>query len=199
MTSAGGNATHQFAALSVSGAGSAGVGVAGSFALNYVQDKTEAVVRTGAIVAAGTGNVSVIATNTRTDIATAKSKQQVTGGGSSSSGGSGGSSGGSGGSGSGSSGSGGSSSSSTGVGASVALNILTPNLTRAEIEDGATVTGGANFTVRATSTQAVDTNVQAGASGDTAVAPAVAVAVVLTDTTTRVGTGTGINATGSIE
>src|SRR5207245_1437583 len=70
---------------------------------------------------------------------------------------------------------------------------------RAEIEDGATITGGANYMVRATSAQAVDTNVQAGSSGDTAVSPAVAVAVVLSDTTARAGTGTGINASGTIE
>src|SRR6185437_1191911 len=96
MTNVAGDATHAFAAESISGAGSAGVGVAGSFALNYVLDKTEGVVESGAVVAAGTGDVSVIAANVRTDVATANSKQQLTSGGSS--GGSGGSSGGSGGS-----------------------------------------------------------------------------------------------------
>src|SRR4029077_2172088 len=55
MTNVGGDATHAFAAESISGAGSAGVGVAGSFALNYVLDKTEAVVKGGAGGAAGRG------------------------------------------------------------------------------------------------------------------------------------------------
>ena len=61
--------------------------------------------------------------------------------------------------------------SSTGVGASVAINVIADDVTRAEIEDGADVTGGRHVTVRAEHTDTVVNEVTAGSEGGTAVAP----------------------------
>uniref|UniRef100_UPI0032217262 beta strand repeat-containing protein n=1 Tax=Microbacterium sp. TaxID=51671 RepID=UPI0032217262 len=78
--------------------------------------------------------------------------------------------------------------SSTGVGASVAINVIAVNLTRAEIEDGADVTGGANVWVTADATDTVIAEVTAGSSGGNAVSPAVGINVVLPVTLARIGT-----------
>ena len=90
---------------------------------------------------------------------------------------------------------------SVGVGAAVALNVLTSTETRAEVENGAVLTGGANVDVEALSRRQVETEVVSGATGDdTSVAPGVAL-LVLTDehTTARLGTApSGLTATGSI-
>ncbi|MFK4837878.1 beta strand repeat-containing protein, partial [Microbacterium sp. ZW T2_14] len=78
--------------------------------------------------------------------------------------------------------------SSTGVGASVAINVISDDVTRAEIEDGADVTGGVNVTVRADHTDAVFNEVTAGSEGGTAVSPAVGINVVLPVVLARIGT-----------
>ena len=90
-------------------------------------------------------------------------------------------------------------SSSVGVGASVALNILTPMHTYAQVQDGAVLTGGHNVTVQATASQNnVTTTVHAGSAGGDAISPAVAIAIVTTDTNASVGTGTGLSASGNV-
>ena len=90
-------------------------------------------------------------------------------------------------------------SSSVGVGASVALNILTPMHTYAQVLDGAVLTGGHNITVQATASQNnVTTTVHAGSAGGDAISPAVAIAIVVTDTNASVGTGTGLSASGNV-
>jgi hypothetical protein len=101
--------THSFSADAQSGAGASKVGVAGSLALNIVTNHTEAVIKSGATVAAGSGDVVLMAVNTQNDASKAASK--VSGG-------------------------------NVGVGASIALNVLPVNVTRAEIEDTAILTGG---------------------------------------------------------
>jgi hypothetical protein len=72
MTNVSGDTKHVMGATSTSGAGSTGVGVAGSLALNIVNDHTTAIVPTGANVAAGTGAVTVRAENKQENTATAK-------------------------------------------------------------------------------------------------------------------------------
>ena len=90
-------------------------------------------------------------------------------------------------------------SSSVGVGASVALNILTPMHTYAQVQDGAVLTGGHNVTISATASQNnVTTTVHAGSAGGDAISPAVAIAIVTTDTNASVGTGTGLSASGNV-
>ena len=110
-------------------------------------------------------HVTVLAANTTTALAKATAKATTTSGSSGGTGGSGGSGG----------------SNSVGVGASVALNLLLTNLTRAEVVDGAVLTGGHDVTIRATSTgvagpcasatdtAAICTYTEAGSAGSIAV------------------------------
>ncbi|HEV8463176.1 MAG TPA: hypothetical protein VGQ38_20990, partial [Gaiellaceae bacterium] len=90
---------------------------------------------------------------------------------------------------------------SVGVGAAVALNVLTSTETRAEVENGAILTGGVAVDVEALSRRQVETEVVSGASGDdTTVAPGVAL-LVNTDehTTARLGTAaSALTATGAV-
>jgi hypothetical protein len=78
--------------------------------------------------------------------------------------------------------------SDAGVGASVAINVIAHDLTRAEIAAGADVTGGANVTVRADHADVVTNEVAAGAKGGTAIAPAVGINVVLPVVLASIGT-----------
>ena len=168
MTDVGGDKTHTFEATAKSGAGSDDIGVAGSLALNIIIDHTEATVTSGAVVAAGTGDVSVLAENNMT--ATAQALADAEGG-----------------------------SSSVGIGASVAINVLTPNHTWAKVMDGAILTGGHDFTVKATQIQNVTTTVHAGSKGGDAISPAVAIAIVLSDTNASLGTaGSTVSASGNV-
>ena len=168
MTDVGGDKTHTFEATAKSGAGSDDIGVAGSVALNIIIDHTEATVTSGAVVSAGTGDVSVLAENNMT--ATAQALADAEGG-----------------------------SSSVGIGASVAINVLTPNHTWAKVMDGAILTGGHDFTVKATQTQNVTTTVHAGSKGGDAISPAVAIAIVISDTNASLGTaGSTVSASGNV-
>jgi len=76
----------------------------------------------------------------------------------------------------------------TGVGASVSLNVLLDSITRAEIEDGARLTGGNDLLITADASRTVETAVAAGAKGGTAVTPAVSLVVLKNDrATARLG------------
>lgn len=70
--------------------------------------------------------------------------------------------------------------------------------TTAQIQDGATLTGGHYLTVSAIATQKVLTTVKAGAEGGKGIAPAVGVAVVLPETNAKVGTGDALTANGNV-
>ena len=74
-----------------------------------------------------------------------------------------------------------------GIGASVAINVAT-NSTRAEIEDGAVLSGANDLTLTATGKHAATTEAKGGAAGGTAVTPVVAIAVANNDTLARLGT-----------
>ncbi|MHB1242601.1 MAG: beta strand repeat-containing protein, partial [Gaiellaceae bacterium] len=166
-----GDERHTFGAEATAGAGDVNIGVAGAVAISIVENRTEALVRSGATAAAGTGDVSIAAETTRKDTAKATSEVTTTG------------------------------DDSVGVGVSVALNILVPNSTRAEIEDGATLTGGDDVTVSATSlaTDGILTETKAGSGGSVGVSPAVAITIAPSQTTASIGTSpTGISATGAI-
>ena len=166
-------------AISTSGASHGGtLVVAGSLSMNIVHNHTEAVLGAGGgevADEAGTGSVVLSAYNLEVDATNAKAtadgnseRKQ-------------------------SSGSSGSSSENpesnpqngksdeagnpVGIGASVALNILTGEVVRAEIENGVGLKGGSSVEVTASSERAVSTNVEAGASGKIGIAPAVSLVV----------------------
>ncbi|HEX8971092.1 hypothetical protein, partial [Oryzihumus sp.] len=203
--------TNAITAAATSGASEgSSVVIAGSFTMNIVHNHTEAVLAASAggpiTVAAATGNVTLQATNHELDYT--NSKATVEGAseknsGNSSSGGSGGSGGGGGGGGGGGSGGGSSSSSggAVGVGASVALNILTDEVVRAEVEDTVALTGAANVDLESASSRTIETHVEAGASGaKDGISPAVALVVLNNDSSrARLGTSsTGVSATGTV-
>ena len=160
MTNVAGDTTHTIKAIAKSGAGSDKTGIAGALGLNIVNgNHTEATVSGGATVNAGTGNITLRATNTESDTATGTATAEA---------------------------------GETGVGVSIALNILLASVTRAEIEDGAVLSGGNTLSIIAEGTRTIETTVTGGAKGgDTAVTPAVALVVVKGDTVTaRLGTTT---------
>ncbi|WP_345762181.1 beta strand repeat-containing protein [Diaminobutyricibacter sp. McL0608] len=171
MTALAADTTHTFTVEADAGAGSKKVGIAGALALNLVTDNTEAYIPGSAVVAAGSGDISLMAQNLRSDSAKALADASIGGGG------------------------------TVGVGASVAINVLTTNVTRAEVMDGASLTGGRNVTLTATSAEPVVNTVTAGSAGSSvAVSPAVGINIVVNTTLARIGTpGAGtLAATGAV-
>ncbi len=173
MTDVSGDTTHTITAEATSGAGAKDVGVAGSLALNLVNNRTEARILPGAAIALNGGDLIVRAVKTSSSVATAKPAE------------------------------GGASGEDVGVGASAALNFAfatnDANATRAEIADTAQVNGTArDVTVSATFTTTVTTTAQTGSSGGTAVAAAVAISIEASDTTAHLGSGNTLNATGDL-
>ena len=171
MTNVGGDTTHTFGVDAIAGAGSGNVGVAGAVAINIVSDTTEAIVAAGAVVSAGTGNITLIAQNLRADVAAALGDAALGSG------------------------------TSIGVGASVALNVLTTNITEAEVANGATLSGaGGTVTLEATSAEAVTAMVTAGSAGTkVAVSPAVGITLSFNTTTASLGSGSGtVSVTGAV-
>src|SRR5262249_44010693 len=127
---------NTFTATATSGAAGTDVGVAGSFAFNYVPtNESKALIQGGASVDAGGGDVTIDAKNTSTATATAlPAGHGVTG-------------------------------AKLGVGASVALNVLPKNTADAEAQDSSALTNAGAVTVSATGTHRVTTNASNGASG----------------------------------
>jgi hypothetical protein len=67
----GNNPMNSFGALATSAAAAGDIGVAGSVAINIVDNSSNAVIQTGAVVAAGGGDVSVTSLNNASDMALA--------------------------------------------------------------------------------------------------------------------------------
>lgn len=149
--------THGFEATASSGAAAANVGVAGALALNIIDTQSRAQVSQGAQVHVGGGDVSVRAENLSVAAATAAPKDEMT-----------------------------TTGKSMGVGASVAVSVIA-NRTEAEIEEGATLTGGRDIAVQADGNHEVITTAKAGASGGIAVTPAAAIAVINNNTEAGIG------------
>jgi len=86
-----------------------------------------------------------------------------------------------------------------GVGASVALGVLTTNLTQAEAQDGAVIAfdsvtkspTGRSLTIAADSARTATTTAEAGVAGGVALSPVVAITLSGSDTTARLGTAPG--------
>ena len=155
-----------------SGGGGGKIGVAGSVAVNVVDNDVEASVGRGgtsAITITGNGDVTISATNTSEAFSRALPAA------------------------------GGASGKSVGVGASVAINVLS-NTALARITDGTTITGSAGkFTMSAASDNFGFTHGENGASsGSVAVGVGVAVLVVHDNTNVYLGTGADIVATGNV-
>ena len=171
MRNVSGNTQHFVSADAYAGASKASsVGIAGALALNIVLHTTEAVVPAGANVTLNGGAVTLNAASDEKDIAKASGKQE--GGG------------------------------SVGIGAAVAINILVPTLVRAEAEDGAglSLTNGTTITVTASGLRTVETSVEAGSAGGTAITPAVAFVLMKDDVVkARLGTsGTSLTGSGAV-
>jgi hypothetical protein len=81
-----------------------------------------------------------------------------------------------------------------GVGASLALDYASTSV-RAEVADGATLTGASGMGLSAASNDSATVTATGGAAGGTAVAPAVALALVNNDTTARLGIGSQLTVT----
>ncbi|HUH15478.1 MAG TPA: hypothetical protein VML35_06310, partial [Gaiellaceae bacterium] len=82
-----------------------------------------------------------------------------------------------------------------GIGASVALNIVDDDTT-AGLAAGSDLVGAGNLTLAATSTDAMVTEAEAGASGGTAIVPAVAISISSVSTTALLGAGSALTLTG---
>jgi hypothetical protein len=164
-----GTPVNAISASATSGAGGTKVGVAGSVAINIVNDTSQALIETGASVAAGGGDVALTSLNNATDTASAVPATD--------SGASGG---------------------KVGIGASLALNIIS-DTTQSEIQDGAALTGAGGVTVTASSPHTITTTAKNGAAGSVAVGAGIAIVIASDQTTARIGSDTQtLNASGGL-
>ncbi|WP_176250049.1 leukotoxin LktA family filamentous adhesin [Sulfitobacter sp. HGT1] len=159
---------NSFKTSSTSGAGSSNVGVAGSFALNLIDTQTTATIGAGVAVNITGGGAVEATTDNKTDSEVAATPA-----------------------------SGGATGDTLGLGASVGLNIIA-NRSRAEVADGATVTGAGALTLSASATHDIITTAEAGGSGGFALTPVLALSMVNNSTTARLGTGSGLSTTGAV-
>ncbi len=159
---------NTLAATAKSGAGAGKVGLAGSLALNIADTSSQAVIYSGAEVAAGSGALSLHAIDT-----TQVSGQAVPAD------------------------AGGVTSGNLGIGASVNVNIIA-NRATAELQDAATLTGSGSVDLYAEGTYAVGAEAEAGAAGGIAVTPALALNMVSNSTTARLGTGTALQGSAAV-
>ncbi|UUT35880.1 beta strand repeat-containing protein [Microbacterium elymi] len=176
---------HTVSATATSGASNAAkVGVAGALAINIVSADTEALIPSGASADAHEGDVTLTAVFVQHDTAEASSKAgfktcaqvlglpcnistAITGQDATGAG--------------------------LGVGASVAIQVLTPTVTIAQIADGVPVAAGGDLAITADSERSVTTIAEAGTKGGSAFSPAVALVVDTGDTATAgLGSAPGV-------
>ncbi|MBW8848911.1 MAG: hypothetical protein JF607_28635, partial [Burkholderiales bacterium] len=167
MTNVGGDTTHTTLASAKSGAGGGDIGVAGSVAINIVNEDTKAQMAGGATAtlagADSGGALQAITQSTASDTAKALPENEDTK----------------------------ADGSDVGVGASVAVNIVDRNLD-ATLADGAQINGNASaMTVTSTAQDTIDTETENGAKGSTGVGVAAAVTVDTNNTHALAGTATG--------
>lgn len=162
--------TDQYVASATAGAGSGKVGIAGSLALNLIDTESLAQIRPGAHVTIVPGDTGAIqlSADNRTSVTGEALPAE-----------------------------GGASGSKVGIGASVAVNIIA-NRSVAEVQNNATLTDLGALQIEASGDHAVDTEVEAGASGGIAITPAVALAIVNNTTTARLGTGATLANPGAV-
>ena len=148
---------NAFGASATSGAGANDIGVAGAVAINIVNDTSQALIETGASVAAHGGNVSLTSLNNSTDTTSAVPVpgSVATGG-------------------------------TAGIGASLALNIIS-DTTQSEVQPNADLTGAASLTVTASSSHTIMTTATNGASGMVGIGAGIAIVIASDQTTASVG------------
>jgi hypothetical protein len=170
MRALGGNSIHGFGASATSGASAGDVGVAGSFALSYLENDTRASIGFDRADQAGSGAADVnltgggasLLTATSTTATTVVATSKAAGGGS-----------------------------GTGVGASIGIGIALNDVV-AEIEAGTDMSGTTSgLAVTATSTDTMTNTATAGAQGGTAVGGGIAISYIENDTLARIGAGAG--------
>lgn len=162
--------TDQYLASATAGAGSGKVGIAGSLALNLIDTESLAQIRPGAEVTIVPGDTGAI--HLSADARSSVSGQALPA-------------------------EGGASGSKVGIGASVAVNIIA-NRSVAEVQNTAKLNDLGALQIEASGDYAVDTEVEAGASGGIAITPAVALAIVNNTTTARLGTGSTLLNPGAV-
>lgn len=169
MTDKGGDTTNTFESEAKSGGGSGKIGIAGSVALNIIDQRSIAEVASGANINAGNGDVVLSAASDTASTAQALPAE----------------------------GAGSASNEKVGIGASVAVNVVS-NETRAELRDGATLTGGDDLTVQASGKYAATTKAEAGSAGGISLTPVAAVSVVDNQTIARLGSGNALDVSGNV-
>jgi hypothetical protein len=167
VTGVAGDTTHTTLASAKSGAGGGDVGVAGSVAVNVVNEDTLAQLATGATAtlsgADSGGALRVTTASTSSDSALAKPENEGAQAGGS----------------------------DVGVGASVGVSIIDRNQD-ATLDDGAQVSGNVSaFTVSANGQHTIVTDTENGAKGGTGVGVAAAVTVATNNTHAHAGTASG--------
>ena len=182
---------HTISADATAGASkTSDLGVAGALALNIVTASTQALVPAGATLVMHDGDVTVTAGYAEADVAGASANptfkacaqvlglpclisKKITGENTDGAG--------------------------VGIGASAAIQVLASTLTKAEIADGVSLTGGHDVTISATSERWISTVAEAGSKGGTAISPAVALVVNSGENATaRLGTGPTLDISGAL-
>jgi len=169
MKQADGESLHSYAATAKSGAAAGETGVAGSFALNIVNPASGSVTE-AAVRSGATVNAN---TNDVNITAANRSESEARAEASATAG-------------------------KTGVGASIAIHVI-DQVTEAQLESGATLTGGDDVTLSASGEHDNTTYAQGGAGGNgttTAVGGSFALTIADHSTEASLGTGTGLNITG---
>lgn len=169
MTDNGDDSQNSFAAEASSGAGGGKVGIAGALALNLIEVRSTATVRTGARVDAGGGDVLLAATSASSASAVAKPDED-----------------------------GGASGGEVGVGASVAVNTFSADQARAALEQGSSLAGAGNLALVADSSSDTTAEAQAGAEGSVAVDAVVAFSEVKQSSEAVIAPGSPLEVTGTV-
>ena len=177
MTEVGTDTTHTMGAEAASGASAGKIGIAGSFAGNFTDLVTSAVITLGAVVDAdadntheATDDVSLKAASKA--VSTVKAlPHKITDAGVPT---------------------------SLGIGASLALNLVDDTVL-AEISTDASVIGADDVTLDAAGEHAMVTDAETGAAGKVAIAPSVAIAVANITTRATLGTGPVLIVAGKID
>jgi hypothetical protein len=160
--------TNTLDAEAKSGAGGSKVGLAGSLALNIADTSSQALIKSGAQVDAGGGDVSLSA-----DDRTSTTGKALPADGGGASGG------------------------KVGIGASVAVNVVA-NRSTAEVQDTATLTTPGNVTLQANGAFDMLTQTEAGSQGGVSITPSVAISLANNSTTAQIGSGAVLTLTGDL-
>ncbi|MGD8420264.1 MAG: hypothetical protein PVJ78_07525, partial [Gammaproteobacteria bacterium] len=169
MADVDGDTTSKFESESISGAGAADVGVAGSFSFNRITNTSEALIAGTVDAGAGAADDDVVIEANSVSLSRVDAKSKVD-----------------------------NSDADAGFGASVGLN-FTDNITRAAIQDAAVVTDANDINLGASSKHSAKTRVEMGTAGsDVSITPAVGITFADNDTSVSIGTGSDLALSGDL-